>query len=118
MDVVVVTFQPGPIDLAYVRQTSLTWPLLIDADRSLYTVYGMERGRWWNLVGPAAMWAYTKLMLRGRMPRAPSGDPKQLGGDVLIDPKGIVRLHHVGNGPADRPSIATLLDAVRRAAAE
>ncbi len=113
MDVVVVTFQAGPIDLAYVRQTGLTWPLLIDADRSLYTAYSMEQGRWWNLVGPATMWAYGKLMLRGRWPRLSSGDPKQLGGDVLIDPQGIVRLHHVGSGPADRPSIASLLDAVR-----
>jgi hypothetical protein len=27
------------------------------------------------------------------------------GGDVLIDPGGIVRLHHTGVGPADRPVI-------------
>jgi hypothetical protein len=28
---------------------------------------------------------------------------------VLIDPAGVVRVHHVGSGPADRPSIESLL---------
>jgi hypothetical protein len=59
------------------------------------------------------MWVYLKLLLSGRKLRAPSGDPRQLGGDVLVDPTGTVRLHHVGRGPADRPSVDTLLDAVR-----
>jgi hypothetical protein len=31
----------------------------------------------------------------------------------LIDPGRIVRLHHVGNGPADRPSVKELLAVVR-----
>jgi hypothetical protein len=54
-----------------------------------------------------------KLLLRGRKVRRPSGDVYQLGGDVLIDPSGIVRLHHVGSGPADRPTVHSLLQAVR-----
>lgn len=37
----------------------------------------------------------------------------QRGGDVLIDPAGIVRVHHVGDGPADRPSVESLLAAIR-----
>ena len=37
------------------------------------------------------------------------GDIFQRGGDVLIDPTGIVALHHVGNGPADRPPVETIL---------
>jgi hypothetical protein len=36
-----------------------------------------------------------------------------LVGDVLIDPEGIVRVHHVGTGPADRPSVSSLPEIVR-----
>jgi alkyl hydroperoxide reductase subunit AhpC len=107
--VAVVTFEAGPLAMAYVRETHLTWPLLVDADRRLYRAYGMERGSTWNVMGPASVWAYTKLMARGRMPKKPQGDPCQLGGDVIVDPAGVVRLHHVGSGPADRPSVAELL---------
>jgi len=34
---------------------------------------------------------------------------------VLIDPDGIVRLHHVGEGPADRPAVSDLLAAAESA---
>jgi hypothetical protein len=33
---------------------------------------------------------------------------------VLVDPAGIVRFHHVGLGPADRPQVGAIL-ATRRA---
>ncbi|HSH13152.1 MAG TPA: SelL-related redox protein, partial [Desulfurivibrionaceae bacterium] len=33
----------------------------------------------------------------------------QRGGDVLIDPNGMVRLHHIGKGPADRPRVEDIL---------
>ena len=35
----------------------------------------------------------------------------QQGGNVLIDPGGIVRCHHIGRGPADRPSVRVILAA-------
>ena len=99
--------------MAYVQDTQLPWPLLVDRERTLYHAYGMERGRWWDIYGPASSWAYLKLFARGRRPRLPGSDVHQLGGDVLIDPAGIVRLHHVGSGPADRPPVATLLARVQ-----
>ncbi len=112
--VVVVTFEARPHAEAYVRETGLRWPLLIDAGRALYRAYGMERGRWTAIWGPASWWAYARLIVRGRRPGRPTGDVHQLGGDVLVDPRGRVALHYVGTGPADRPAIATLLEAVRR----
>lgn len=110
----VVTFQAQALEQAYVCETGLKWPLLVDSERSLYHAYDMYRGHWWNIFGPASWAIYAKLLLQGRKLRAPTGDTQQLGGDVLIDPQGIVRLHHVGNGPADRPAVATLLDIVRK----
>ena len=111
--VLVITFEAGPLAMGYVKETNLPWPLLVDQSRALYAAYGMHRGRWRDILGWSSWWAYAKLLLRGRRPRRSSGDLQQLGGDVLIDPTGVVRLHYVGTGPADRPSVSSLLDVVR-----
>ncbi len=113
IDVAVVTFQSSPIAENYVRETKLDWPILIDDSLKLYSAYGMHHGRVWDVWGPATIAVYFKLMFKGRMPRKPAGDVHQLGGDILIDPLGIVRLHHIGTGPADRPTIESLLEIVR-----
>jgi len=41
--------------------------------------------------------------------RKSEGDISQRGGDVLIDPDGIVSLHHIGVGPSDRPAVESIL---------
>jgi hypothetical protein len=110
-----LTFEALWLARAYVEETGMTWPLLIDESRQLYEAYGMFKGRVWDLFGPAAVGAYLKLMSQGKMPRRPTGDVTQLGGDVLIDPNSIVRYHHVGSGPADRPSVSALLAEVHGA---
>lgn len=113
VDVAVVSFQPTAIVENYVRDTKLSFPMLIDDSLKLYAAYGMEHGKGWDLWGPPAVWVYLKLMAQGKMPRKPAGDVTQLGGDILIDPEGIVRLHYVGSGPADRPSVESMLGVVR-----
>ncbi len=105
----VVTFQDAAAARRYAEELALSWPVLLDEERRLYRAYGMGRARALDLWGPATWWAYLKEALRGQMPRPPQGDPTQQGGDVLIDPTGLVRLHHVGRGPADRPPVDQIL---------
>lgn len=112
--VAVVTFEAAPLVRAYLADTSIVWPVLIDAGRRLYRAYGMHRGRLSDIWGLRTWLAYAKELTRGRLPRYSGGDTRQLGGDVLIDPEGTVWLHHVGHGPTDRPSVAAILDARRR----
>lgn len=47
-------------------------------------------------------------ILQGHKPKKATGDIYQRGGDILIDPDGIVRLHYIGDGPANRPSLDTI----------
>ncbi len=112
--VVVVTFEARERAEQYVHETGLEWPLLSDRERTLYTAYGMGRGRWSAIWGPATLWAYARLIVRGRRVRRPTGDVQQLGGDVLVDPTGRVALCHVGKGPADRPAVGTVLERIRQ----
>ena len=109
---VVVTFEAGFLARQYLEETGLEWPLLVDENRELYRAYGMLEADFWDVWGPRTWLAYLKEMLRGRLPKKSSGDILQRGGDVLIDPGGIVRLHHVGRGPADRPKVNTILQAL------
>jgi hypothetical protein len=109
VEVVVVTFEAGPLALGYAEETSLRWPLLVDADRIIYREYGMLSASFGDVWGPRTWWAYLKAILHGDRPRKSEGDIYQRGGDVLVGPEGIVRLLHVGKGPADRPFVVEIL---------
>ncbi len=109
-----VTFDANFLARAYVQQTHLSWPLLVDAERSLYQAYGMLRATWWQLYRPSSIVKYLGLAARGVLPGKPGEDWNQLGGDVLIDPAGIVRLHFVSTGPHDRPPISRILKLVEQ----
>lgn len=109
VEVLVVSFEAGLMAQAYVEDTELRWPILVDESRELYRAYGMLHGSRWDLWGPKTWLVYAKLLLRGRRLQSSSADVSQLGGDVLIDRDGTVRLHHVGAGPADRPSVSEIL---------
>ena len=107
--IAVVTFENDFFARQYVAETGLTWPLLVDKTRQTYRDYGMLAASFWDVWGPKTWWVYSKGLLQGERLRPAEGDIYQRGGDVLIDPAGIVRLHHVGSGPADRPAVNTLL---------
>jgi len=109
----VVTFEAGFLARGYIEETGLDWPLLLDESRQLYRAYGMLETGFWDLWGFATWKAYIREILKGRRPKSSSGDIHQRGGDVLIDPQGIVRLHRVGSGPADRPPVEEILEACR-----
>ena len=110
----VVTFENDFLARAYVEDTLLMWPLLVDDTRETYQAYGMLAASFWDIWGPKTWWAYLKEILKGERLRKSEGDLSQRGGDVLIDPDGIVTLHHVGVGPADRPPVERLLGRIDR----
>jgi len=109
----VVTFENDVFARRYVADTSLSWPLLVDATRETYGRYGMLSASFWDIWGPATWWAYAKGLANGLKLRKSEGDAYQRGGDVLIDPSGIVRLHHVGVGPSDRPPVKAILRLIK-----
>ena len=111
--VYVVTFDSQEIARAYAQRNQLDWPLVVDTERMLYREFGMGRASWWTLLKPPTIWKYFTLWLRGAKPQKVGSDVHQLGGDVLVDPDGEVRLVHVSRGPHDRPGVGSLLAIVR-----
>jgi hypothetical protein len=112
--VVVVTFEAEWIARAYAAETGTHWPILVDRQRTLYAAYGLERGSWWRVLTPSAWWSYLGLLLRGRRLHRPTDDVRQLGGDVLVDPAGIVRWRYASRNPTDRPRVDDILAIVAR----
>ncbi len=114
MRIAVVTFEIDFLARAYVEETSLPWPLLVDETRETYWNYGMHSASFWDVWGPKTWWAYLKEIARGGKVRKSEADVFQRGGDVLIGPDGNVRFHHVGTGPADRPPVEAILEKIPR----
>ena len=111
--VLVVTFEDRAAAADYLDETGMTWPIVADERRELYQAYGLGRARWRHLVGPRTLFAYAKEAMRGTFPRRPVADTTQQGGDILIDPDGVVRFHHMGAGSGYRPTVAHVLEARR-----
>lgn len=83
-----------------------------DAFKKLYHYYGMDRASFWDVWGFRTLKAYLKILLRGEKLLKSEADVYQRGGDVLIDPDGIIQFHHISIGPGDRPSPDTLLSLI------
>ena len=109
VSIAVVTFENDFFARQYCEETHLAWPLLIDHGREVYRGYGMLAASFWDVWGPKSWWVYLRALTKGETLHKSAGDIYQRGGDVLIDPAGIVRLHHVGSGPADRPAVESIL---------
>jgi len=93
----------------YVDEMKLPWPLLLDEELELYKAYGFERVTLAKLLGPITTLKYVWLMLSGHRPGRPGKDIRQMGGNVLIDPDGVVRMHHQCVTPHDRPGVQEIL---------
>jgi len=110
--IVLVTFEGGYLARRYVEDAALSWPLLVDDTRETYRNYGMLSASFWDVWRPKTWWAYLREIVKGKKIVKSGGDIYQRGGDVLIDPGGTVRLHHVGFGPGDRPPVEALLNRI------
>jgi hypothetical protein len=112
IEVIVVTFEQEENALNYRQETELDWPLVVDCSKEIYRYYGMGKAGFWDLWGPASWRVYFREILKGNRPRPANDDIYQRGGDVLINPEGMVRLHHISKGPADRPRVDSILQIV------
>ncbi len=119
-DVVLITFTTTDLAQRYEQRVGLPFPILLDDDRGTYTAYGLGRGTVRRVWGWRAARRYWDILRRDGLSelRKPSEDTLQLGGDFVIAPDGTLAYGFWGEGPDDRPSVDTLIDAVARAAAE
>jgi hypothetical protein len=114
LDVVIVSpAEPEPLERVG-RELGLTVPLLSDPTWSTYRAFGFGRaGGRTLLLSPRSWWAGFRAVLKGRLPRRPTEDYAELGGDVLLAPEGHVAWIRRSRSPADRPRPAEVLSNLR-----
>lgn len=114
-EVALVTFSRQRNLRGYRGRFGLPFPVLADESRATYRAYGLGRGPWWRVWGPGTIWAYARLLRRGGRLHRPTEDTLQLGGDFVIGRDGRLVYVFRSKGPSDRPPVADLVAAVRRA---
>ena len=110
--IVVISFGKPDQARIWLGQTNVPFILLLDPERKAYRAYGLEYSllRSW---APNVWLRYAQLILRGRKWRGIQDDSGQLGGDVVVDSSGYIRLIHRSHDPTNRPDIDALLTALR-----
>lgn len=113
-EVVVVSFGNKFWVKVWQEQTQAPFPLLLDEERAAYRAYGLEasKRRAW---GVRNLLYYARARLQGRtIPHSTGEDTGQLGGDFIIDRRGLLRLVHPSREPTDRPAVEELLQTLGR----
>lgn len=115
--VVIISFVDGYWAENWLRETESPFPVLLDIERRVYRAYGLSRS-WRRAWGPKILWHYARRLVAGERWRGIQGDSTQLGGDMIVDRQGMIRLRYHSDDPTNRPDVTQLLDCVRRIAAE
>lgn len=97
--------------VTWMNDTHCQFPMLLDADRSLYRALGLRRSvsKVWA-VSSLVYYAEQKLAGRKLISMYEEDDPHQLGGDFIIDPVGKLVLVYQSKTSTDRPSSNHLLN--------
>lgn len=121
IDVVLVTFTSNELLDDYQSRRQLNIPVLLDVDRSAYTAYGLGRGSFRAVWGLATLRRYAEILAQSRRKHSGSHvrdlapateDTRQLGGDFVIAPDGRLTWGHWCTGPADRPTVEEIAQAI------
>ena len=120
-ELVLLTFTTADLLDEYQERRDLSLPILIDANRDVYATYGLGRGSIGRVWGWATLRRYAQILRSSGRGMADlvsaTEDTRQLGGDFVIAPDGRLSWGYWSEGPADRPSVNDVLEAVERAAA-
>jgi peroxiredoxin len=110
---VVVSFANPETVARYQQELNWPFPIFSDPARSIYRAFGMKRLSWFRIFSPATLALYLRLLKENRRPkRYGDADIYQGGGDFLINRQGEVLFAYRSRDPADRPSVAKLLEVI------
>jgi len=115
VNIVIVAFEQPEFVRRYQKDSAVTWRMIADTQRQLYRLFGFERATFRQIINWKSLKGYLSLVFgKGRRVKLPTNqDYFQLGGDILIDPQGIIRLYHPSHSPEDRPTSTQIEEIVR-----
>ena len=104
------------LEAKMLHDLELPFPLLLDPRRTTYAAWGLGRTNLFGaMLSPSLNWRYFRLLLAGERFLGLAPDMFQLGGDFVVDTRGIVHFGHRMSNNGDRASVTRLLEALRSA---
>ncbi len=110
--IAVVTFADPHRLAAYRNHLQLPFSVLTDTNRSLYKLFGAERGSRRQVWSMGTIRMYAHLLRAGRRIRRPTEDVNQLGADAVIGRNARLRYLSLPSTPDARPPISELIAAL------
>jgi peroxiredoxin len=93
---------------------SCPFPVLVDADRSSYEAWGLNRASFARIWLDPKVWKqYGRLLRSGERIRTMGTDTRQLGGDFIVDPQGVIAYSRPQRRD-DRPPVGRLLTVIEQ----
>ncbi len=93
---------------------SCPFPVLVDADRTSYRNWGLQRATFAGVwLDPKVWQQYARLLRSGERIRTMGKDTRQLGGDFIVDPQGVIAYSRPQHRD-DRPPVGRLLAAIEQ----
>jgi hypothetical protein len=95
------------------QETQSLFPVWLDAERASYEAFGLGKS-WLAAWGVNNLSYYAKALLQGkRVHNEHRGDTDQMGGNFIVDSRGIIRFAYPSRDPTDRPEIETMIGILR-----
>ena len=112
--ILIISFGTFPAVQQWLKETCGDFTVLLDRERTVYNTYGLERS-YWRSRNFKTRWVYFKAWLSGKETHDSHGDDtSQLGGDFIVDKKGILRFIYPSHDPTDRPPVDNLLKELQK----
>jgi peroxiredoxin len=112
--VVVVHDPPDVVRSTMLSDISCPFPVLVDEERQAYRAWGLPRASFARIWLDPNVWRqYARLLSAGERLRGLGRDPRQLGGDFVIDRDGRVAYARPQQRD-DRPPVGQLITVVER----
>jgi len=110
-----VSFEEPSKLLDYQERHRWPFPVLADPERKAYQSFALPKLKLWRVFSPSTLKFYRQLIRRGiKRERYDGADIFQSGGDFLLDRDGKILFSHRSKDPADRPTVAELLQQIDR----
>ena len=111
--VLAVSFEPRDRLFQLARELRLPFPLLSDRERDSYRAYGLQLGNMRQIFSLRTVLAYLKLLARGHWYHFRRSDLRQLGGNFIVGPDGVIQYQYCSAAPHDRPSVDELIEWIK-----
>lgn len=111
-EIVVVTFAAPERLAAHREHLDVSFTIVTDTDRRLYTLLGAERGSHRQVWSIGTLKMYARLLRSGRRLSRPTEDINQLGADAVIGRDGRLRYLSLPSTPDARPPVSDLIAAL------